>query len=121
MPANAPRRVRPSVFSESLGATLKAQRKVAQEIPLLIADVRSGRYVDAVARASRFIASNALTEQQLARVYRELVEAYVALDAAGLARSACDEWRKREPLAVLDPVNTSPKILRACPAPKNDK
>ena len=43
------------------------------------------------------------------------------LDAAGLARSACDEWRKREPLAVLDPVNTSPKILRACPAPKNDK
>jgi hypothetical protein len=24
-------------------------------------------------------------------------------------------------LAVLDPVNTSPKILRACPAPKNDK
>jgi LysM repeat protein len=110
-----------SVFSESLGETLKAQRKVAQEIPLLIADVRSGRYVDAVARGSRFIASNALTEQQLARVYRELVEAYVALDAAGLARSACDEWRKREPLAVLDPVNTSPKILRACPAPKNDK
>jgi LysM repeat protein len=107
-----------SVFSESQGATLKTQRKIAGEIPLLIADVRAGRYVDAVARGSRFVASGALTEQQLARVYRELVEAYVALDAAGLARSACDEWRKREPGVVLDPVIVSPKILRACPTPK---
>ena len=107
-----------NVFSESLGATLKTQRKISQEIPLLIADVRAGRYVDAVARGSRFIASGALTETQLARVYRELVEAYVALDAAGLARTACEEWRKREPGAVLDPSLVSPKIVRACPAPK---
>lgn len=107
-----------NVFSESLGATLKAQRRIAQEIPLLIADVRAGRYVDAVARGSRFIASTALTETQLARVYRELVEAYVALDAAGLARSACEEWRKREPTTVLDPASVSPKIVRACPGPK---
>jgi LysM repeat protein len=107
-----------NVFSESLGATLKSQRKIAQEIPLLIADVRAGRYVDAVARGSRFIASGALTETQLSRVYRELVEAYVALEAAGLARSACEEWRKREPGVVLDPSLVSPKILRACPAAK---
>lgn len=106
------------VCSEAAGGVLKTQRRIAQEIPLLIADVRAGRYVDAVARGSRFIASGALTEAQLAVVHRQLVEAYVALDAAGLARAACEEWRKREPAARLDSSQLSPKILRACTPPK---
>jgi hypothetical protein len=105
-----------AVCSEAAGATLKTQRRIAQEIPLLITDVRAGRYVDAVARGSRFIASGALTEAQLAVVHRQLLEAYVALDSAGLARAACDEWRKRDPHAKIDPVQHSPKILRACGA-----
>lgn len=103
-----------SVCSESLGGALKTQRRIALEIPLLIADVRAGRYVDAVARGSRFIATGALSEPQLAVVHRQLVEAYVALDATGLAQAACEEWRKRDPKARLDPAEFSPKILRAC-------
>ena len=100
--------------SEALGSVRDAQRKVSQEIPALIADVKGGRYVDAAARGSRFLASGALTEPEQALVNRQLLEAYVALDATGLATQACTEWRKRDKSAVLDPVELSPKILAAC-------
>lgn len=100
--------------TEAAGATRQAQRKVAQELPALIADVRSGRYIDAVSRGNRFVASGALSESQLASVYRQLLEAYVALDAAGQAASACAEWLKRDPGARLDPLELSPKIIAAC-------
>lgn len=106
------------VCSEAAGAMLRTQRRVGQEIPLLIADVRAGRYVDAVARGSRFIATGALTEPQLAVVHRQLLEAYVALDATGLAQAACEEWKKRDAKAKLDPNELSPKLLRACAANK---
>jgi LysM repeat protein len=107
--------------SEGAGAMLKSQRRIAQEIPLLITDVRAGRYVDAVARGSRFIATGALTEAQLAVVHRHLLEAYVALDAAGLAQAACEEWKKRDAKARLDELELSPKILRACGHAKASK
>ncbi len=100
--------------SEAMGTVRDAQRKVSQEIPALIADVKGGRYVDAASRGSRFLASGALTEPEQAIVNRQLLEAYVALDATGLATQACTEWRKRDKHAVLDPVELSPKILAAC-------
>ena len=100
--------------SEALGNVRDAQRKIAQEIPALIADVKGGRYVDAAARGGRFLASGALTEPEQALVNRQLLEAYVALDATGLATQACSEWRKRDKNATLDPVELSPKILAAC-------
>jgi LysM repeat protein len=99
---------------EAGGATLAAQRKAAAEIPLLLADVRAGRYVDAVARGNRLAAQADLSRAQLASIDRALVEAYVALDAAGPAAAACDEWHKNEPGATLDPVYVSPKIRDAC-------
>ena len=103
-----------STCSEAMGGVRDAQRKVSQEIPALIADVKGGRYVDAAARGSRFLASGALTEPEQAIVNRQLLEAYVALDATGLATQACTEWRKRDKSAVLDPVELSPKIIAAC-------
>jgi len=103
-----------STCSEALGGVREAQRKVAQEIPALIADVKGGRYVDAAARGSRFLASGALTEPEQALVHRQLLEAYVALEATGLATQSCTEWRRRDKAAVLDPVELSPKILAAC-------
>ncbi len=90
------------------------QKRVAGEIPALIADVHGGRYVDAVARGNRFVATQSLTVPQLAIVYRQLLEAYVALDAQGLAAAACGEWKTAEPAAALDPVKLSPKIIAAC-------
>jgi hypothetical protein len=47
-------------------------------------------------------------------VYRQLTEAYVALDAVGLAATSCAEWRKADPGATLDPIELSPKIMGAC-------
>jgi LysM repeat protein len=92
----------------------REQKRVAGEIPALIADVHGGRYVDAVARANRFVATRSLTVPQQAIVYRQLLEAYVALDAQGLAAAACGEWKTADPGAVLDPVKLSPKIIAAC-------
>ena len=92
----------------------REQKRVAGEIPALIADVHGGRYVNAVARANRFVATRSLTVPQQAVVYRQLLEAYVALDAPGLAAAACGEWKATDPSAILDPVKLSPKIIAAC-------
>jgi phage tail protein X len=100
--------------SEAQGETRSVQKKVAQELPALLSDIRSGRYVDAVARGTRFLASAELSEQQIAVVHRQLLEAYVALEAPGLAAAACTEWLKRSPGLALSPVELSPKILSAC-------
>jgi hypothetical protein len=100
--------------TESAGEVRQNQRRVAQEIPALIADVRAGRYVDAVSRANRFVGSGVLSEPELGVIYRELTTAYVALEATGLAGTACHEWKKRDPGARLDPVAVSPKIIAAC-------
>ena len=100
--------------SEAAGVQRRQQRKVAAELPALIADIRSGRYVDAVARANRFLATGALTKPQRALVQRQLLDAYVALEATGLAAAACKEWRQNDPGAKLDPVVMSPKVLAAC-------
>ena len=90
------------------------QKRIAGEIPALIADIRAGRCVDAVARANRFIATKALTQPQQAIVYRQLLEAYVALDAQGLAAAACGDWKTADSNANLDPGLLSPKLLTAC-------
>lgn len=100
--------------TEAHGETRAAQRKVASELPALIADVRGGRYVDAVRRGTSFLAVSDLTTPELAVIHRQLLEAYVALGATGLAFAECDAWRKADPGAPLDPNWTSPKILRAC-------
>ncbi len=103
-----------SECTEAGGAVRRSQQHIAQELPALVADVRSGRYSEAVTRGVRFIASGALTEPQRALVEQKLTEAYVALDAPGLAAAACGEWRKRDRAVHLDPVVMSPKIIAAC-------
>lgn len=103
-----------AVCSQAHGETRSVQKKVAQELPALLADIRGGRYVDAVARGTRFLASAELSEPQVALVERQLLEAYVALEAPGLATAACAEWLKRSPGVSLSPVELSPKILSAC-------
>jgi hypothetical protein len=100
--------------TEAGGGARKAQQHIAQELPALVADVRAGRYAEAVTRGVRFVASDALTEPQRALVEQKLTEAYVALDAPGLAAAACSEWRKRDRALHLDPAVVSPKIIAAC-------
>jgi hypothetical protein len=103
-----------STGGEAKGRTRAEQQRVEVELPALLADIRQGRYVEAVRRGNRFLASGSLTKRQLSVVHRQLLEAYAALEAPGLAASACSSWRKLDPEAKLDPVMISPKILAAC-------
>jgi hypothetical protein len=100
--------------TQARGETRTGQKKVASELPALIADVRGGRYVEAVHRGTGFLATAELTNPELAVIHRQLLEAYVALSSAGLASAACEAWRKYDPSATLDPNWLSPKILAAC-------
>jgi len=100
--------------SQSQGSTAKHQSAVRTEMPVLVADVRQGRYVDAIQRGNHFLAAGSLTKVQLAQVQRQLLEAYVAVGARGLAASACKAWLAADPQAPLDPAWLSPKILKAC-------
>jgi LysM repeat protein len=98
------------------GMALEQQRRGDAELPQLLADVRYGRYAEAVARGNRLLGGGALTHPQLAIVHRALLEAYVALDARASAAAACAAWKSNEPSPVLDPVRVSPKIRAACDA-----
>jgi LysM domain len=98
------------------GMALEQQRRGDAELPQLLADVRYGRYAEAVARGNRLLGGGALTHPQLAVVHRALLEAYVALDARASAAAACAAWKSNEPNPVLDPVRVSPKIRAACDA-----
>lgn len=102
------------VRSEGGGAAREAQQRARAELPRLAVDVRRGRYIEAVARGSALLATEGLSEPQLAETQRYLTEAYVALEAPGLAATACQAWRRHDPTAVLDPVELSPKIIAAC-------
>jgi hypothetical protein len=98
----------------SAGMALEQQRRADVELPALLADVRAGRYVDAVARGNRLLGTGGLTHPQLAAVHRALVDAYVALDAPAEAAAACAAWRSNQPSPSLDRVRVSPKVLAAC-------
>jgi hypothetical protein len=103
--------------AEGGGGQHDLQRQADTEIPALLADVRGGRWVDAVARGNRALALEGLTRPQLASIQHALLEAYVALDAGGLAAAACAAWRANDPSAHLDPGPpdlVSPKIRAAC-------
>lgn len=100
--------------SQSHGETRTGQKRVANELPLLISDVRGGRYVDALRRGTAFLSISELSTPELAVIHRQLLEVYVALGATGLASAACDAWRKADPTASLDPDWLSPKIIAAC-------
>ena len=102
--------------AESGGRGRDAQKKAEAELPLLLADVRQGRWVDAVARGNRVLGFGELARAQVAQVNRHLTEAYVALEATGLAEAACSAWREADPSAELDPIELSPKIVNACTA-----
>jgi hypothetical protein len=99
------------------GLLLEVQRRAEAELPQLLADVRYGRYVEAIARGNRLLGGGALTHPQLAVVHRALLEAYVAFDARPAAAAACVAWKSNDPTASLDPVRVSPKIRAACEAP----
>jgi hypothetical protein len=97
------------------GMALEQQRKADADLPQLLADVRYGRYAEAIAIGNRSL-GGALTHPQLATVHRALLEAYVAIDARAAAAAACAAWKSNDPGGTLDPIRVSPKIRAACEA-----
>ena len=102
------------VRTEGTGKAREAQRRAEAELPQLAAEVRGGRWADAIARGNRMLGYGELARPEIAAIARALTEAYVALDATGLAETACTTWREADPAVELDPIELSPKILRAC-------
>ena len=102
------------VRTQAGGQAREAQRQAEHKLPELVSDVRRGRYVEAIRRGEGLLAGSALSRPQLALIHRQLTEAYAAMDAVGLAATECGEWRRADPKAVLDPIELSPKIMRAC-------
>lgn len=103
------------ITEQSHGDLFREQQESKEEARELGEDIRGGRYVAAVSRGARLLEGGKLTQEGRALVHRHLLEAYVALDARGLARTACEAWRSLTPQSRLDPLTTSPKILRVCP------
>jgi LysM repeat protein len=106
------------IRTEGSGQAYEAQRRAEADIPPLLADVRAGRYLDAVSKGNRLLGSGELTKPQLATIHRALVDGYVALDAHGSAAGACVAWRANANPADthLDPRVVSPKVRTACGA-----
>lgn len=105
------------VWTAPGGEVRTQQAAAAAELPVLLAEVRGGRYADAVARGVALLSGSALTTPQRASVQRQLLEAYAALGATGRAADACREWQRAAPRARLSPVELSPKLLAACRHP----
>lgn len=106
------------IRTEGSGRAYEAQRRAEADIPPLLADVHAGRYLDAVAKGNRLLGSGELTRPQLSVIHRALIDAYVALDAHGLAAGACAAWRTNtNPTeTTLDARSVSPKVRAACGA-----
>ena len=102
------------VRSQGGGAARRVQEHATLEIPRLSQNIRRGRYVKAVVRGAALLAQEGLSDRQLAEIYRLLTVGYVALDATGLAVTACAQWRQLDPTEVLNPIDHSPKILAVC-------
>jgi hypothetical protein len=99
------------------GERRAAQRAVAEELPALLAEMRAGKYSEAVARGVTLLGGPALTTPQRASIERQLLEAYAALGATQRAARACQNWLRAAPRARLDPSELSPKLLAACRMP----
>ena len=103
--------------SQAAGAARAAQRKAESEMPVLLADVRGGRYVEAVTRGVHMLGQGDLTRPEIAFIHRQLTEAYAALDARGLGAASCQTWQANDSKARLDEGLLSPKILAVCGKP----
>jgi hypothetical protein len=100
--------------SEGAGSGRDVQLRAKTELPRLVGEVQSGHYVEAVVRGVGLLNAGELARAQLALIHRQLLEAYTALGANGLATEACQRWLSNDSNAKLDPVVLSPKILAAC-------
>lgn len=100
----------------SAGRTDGTHARVQSEIATSLANLETlfdeGRYHELVTAVSRLLGRGAATGNQLVTLNRLLAYAYVALDEEALALASFREALRHQPDLELNPITTSPKILR---------
>lgn len=101
--------------------TLRAQSQAQAELSELYSNVRAGRYVQALSQAVDLRARGELTRPRQVELLRLELEIHVAFETHGPARAACQGLRELAPDFRFDPIETSPKVLAACPTSPETK
>ncbi len=102
------------IDEQAAGTAFEAQQKASEQVRVVAQDVRGGRYVLAISRASALLAEQNLPLSDVAHLHRLVLESAVALEVASLAEQSCRSYLELEPEPDLNPTTTSPKVLRAC-------
>jgi hypothetical protein len=107
-----PRRLESLVNTRLLGITgpREEDRQALQEANAML---RRGEYWGVPLRLIRQLSRDQISDRHVAEVFKLLATAYVAVDRHDLAVSAFQEALLRLPTLSLDPVTTSPKVMRA--------
>ncbi|MFK7984700.1 MAG: LysM domain-containing protein [Sandaracinaceae bacterium] len=111
-----------AVIAEATGETptggeVRAlQTRINAQLPELREHVRVGRYAQAVALGNRLLGAGDLTGNQIVTIHRELGTAFVALDRPALAVEAFVHALEAQPDLELDSARTSPTVLAAMAA-----
>ncbi len=95
-------------------AARRRQQAIEAALPDLLADVQSGRWLEAIALGNRLLGVGDATRSQLARIGKWLATAYVAVDATGAAFDACQLYLDNANVVHLEPATTSPKLRAVC-------
>ena len=105
--------------SKGFGSIRELQQRVRLDLPKLMESMKTGSFVDVVAQSNRFLASGILTQTQESLIQRQLVDAYAALGADDMAKTACSAWQRLSPDQQLPHQSVSPKIRQLCPQTAN--
>lgn len=106
------RRLESLVNTRLLGITgpREEDRQALQEANAML---RRGEFWNVPLRLVRQLSRDQISDRHVADVFKLLATAYVAVDRHDLAVSAFQEALLRLPTLSLDPVTTSPKVMRA--------
>ena len=100
------------------GQAKESQDEIEAALPELIRQVREAEFAEAVALGNRLLGAPSLTSTQAVTIQKELGMAYVALDRGDLAQASFRAALALQPNLELDTVRTSPPVLEAFNAAK---
>jgi LysM repeat protein len=96
-----------------LGVSALAEAEQRESLQEANALLRRGEYWGVPLRLVQLLARDQSSDEHAAEVFKLLAVAYVAVDRNDLAERAFQEALLRRPALILDPVTTSPKVIRA--------
>jgi hypothetical protein len=107
------------VNEQLLGVGSEMDRQKRESLQEANALLRGGEYQSVPLRLIQLLSREVASSTYLAEIYKLLAITYVALDRNELATKAFQEALLHQPSLTLDPVNTSPKVMRIFVDAKN--